>query len=137
MNRSLLDQGGSAPRATVTIDPPSAAMPDVPTERRRNPQLRAVVDRIDRAAEEPSPTVPAKPVRGRGRAPADPRTELREQLRRLEQIRPRGTALTAVSRRDPLGWHAVLNGPGYGATGIGETPPAAIAHLVHLLGGGE
>ncbi|HKG57788.1 MAG TPA: hypothetical protein VKA85_11120 [Candidatus Limnocylindrales bacterium] len=140
MNRSSADQGASAPGTTVTLAPRTAAPPDVPNltpERRRNPHLRAVVDGIVRAAGERAEPDQPKPVRARSRSAPDPKVELREQLRRLEQIRPRGTALTAVSRRDPHGWHAVLNGPGYGATGIGDTPPAAIAHLVYLLGGGE
>jgi hypothetical protein len=138
MSMSLSHPGAGAPDPTVVAEAASAgAVDDTPPERRRNPRLRAVVDGIVRVAAEPREPEEPKAGRRRSLAVADPRPELREQIRRLEQIRPRGTALTAVSRREPLGWHAVLNGPGYGATGIGETPPAAIAHLVHLLGGGE
>src|SRR4051812_10675816 len=138
MSRSLSEQGASTPQTAVTTEARSiGVVDDTPPERRRNPRLRAVVDGIVRVAVTPRESEESTRRRRRARAGVDPRPELREQLRRLEQIRPRGTALTTVSRRDTLGWHAVLDGPGYGATGIGDTPPAAIAHLVYILGGGE
>jgi hypothetical protein len=138
MSTLLSTLRATSPDAAATMEAGSTAVVgDGPAERRRNPRLRAVVDGIVRVAGEPRERGEPKAGRRRSLAVADPRPELREQIRRLEEIRPRGTALTAVSRREPLGWHAVLNGPGYGATGIGDTPPAAIAHLVHILGGGE
>ncbi|MFL5681194.1 MAG: hypothetical protein ACJ77B_11405 [Chloroflexota bacterium] len=134
----MSDRSASTPQTTgIAGTGTTGVVDESPPERRRNPRLRAVVDGIVRVADAAHEPDEPKRRRRATRAIADPRPELREQLRRLEQIRPRGTALTAVSRRDSLGWHAVLNGPGYGATGIGDTPPAAIAHLVHLLGGGE
>ncbi|HEY0444713.1 MAG TPA: hypothetical protein VGC90_10860 [Candidatus Limnocylindrales bacterium] len=79
-----------------------------------------------------------RPTKGRKRGTVpNPADQIRAELRRLEAVRPRGTALTAIGRRESTGWHAALRGVGFGATGFGPTPHAAIANLIHLLGGGE
>lgn len=107
-----------APGATAKINPFRALVQTI--------VLATETAEGDKAAD--GQASPRQRSRNRGQ-PADHVAELREQLRRLEAVRPRGTALTAVSRRDPLGWRAVLGGVGFGATGVGETLTAAIAHL--------